>query len=308
MPSKLTSLIALFLAAGLAPALHAQRTQRSVGQPFTPGRLLVSGFNSNAVHVYRTRDGAPRGEIAPVPGAQSITEGPDGLLYACAEAVDEIVRIDPDTLTLVDAFVRDDPATGVDETGGLDGPTAAVFGPDGNLYVASFNTDSILRYDGSTGVFLGVFVLSGTGNLNGPDAGTKFGPDGHLYVPSFFNSRVLRYDGSTGTFLGAFIPAGTGNLRQPRDLVFHRGYLYVASSQNGRILRFRLDGTFVETFATLPTPYSLGFHPLDGNLYAVSLSTNSVRVFDWRDGSPVRTAVPSGAGGLDGAVFLYFLR
>jgi len=82
----------------------------------------------------------------------------------------------------------------------------------------------------------------------------------------------------------------------------------VASSQNGRILRFREDGTYVGVFATLPTPYSLGFHPVDGNLYAVSLGTNSVRVFDWRNGAPVRTAVPAGAGGVDGAVFLHFLR
>ena len=136
----------------------------------------------------------------------------------------------------------------------------------------------------------------------------KFGPDGHLYVPSFFNNRVLRYHGTTGAFLGAFIPAQAGSLRQPRDLVFHRGSVYVASSQNNRILRFREDGTFVGIFATLPTPYSLAFHPADGHLYAVSLGTDSVRVLDGRTGAPVRAAVPSGAGGLDGAVYLHFLR
>jgi hypothetical protein len=40
------------------------------------------------------------------------------------------------------------------------------FGPDGNLYVASMNTNQILRYDGHTGAFLGVFA-AGAG-VDGP--------------------------------------------------------------------------------------------------------------------------------------------
>jgi len=309
MSSKLGLLAFLALSFTLsAPEVTAQNLRRNSTPPFTRGRLLVSGFNSNAVHVYRNRDGAPRGQITPIPGAQSITAGPDGMLYVCAEAIDEIVRVSPTTLEPMDSFVFDDPATGVDETGGLNGPTAAVFGPDGHLYVASFDSDSILRYDGSTGAFLDVFVSSGSGNLNGPDAGTKFGPDGHLYVPSFFNNRILRYDGDTGAFIDAFIPALSGSLRQPRDLVFHRGHVYVASSQNNRILRYRLDGTFVDVFASVLSPYSLAFNPDDGYLYATSLVNNGVRVFERRTGAQIRTAVANGAGGIDGAVFLYFLR
>lgn len=298
---------AILLALALcAPALGAQNLRRNTTPPHTPGRLLVSGFNGNAVHIYRNRGGVPLGQIS-IPGPQSITAGPDGLLYVSAEASDEIVRVSPTTLEVIDAFVFDDPMTGVDETGGLDGPTAAVFGPDGHLYVASFNSDAVLRYDGTTGVFLDVFVSPGSGNLDGPDAGTKFGPDGNLYVPSFWNNRVLRYDGATGAFLDAFIPALTGNLRQPRDLTFHRGHVYVASSQNNRILRFRLDGTFLGTFATVQSPYSLAFNPADGYLYVTSLGLNSVRVFERRTGAQIRTAVVSGAGGVSGAVFVAFL-
>src|SRR5207302_1670865 len=40
------------------------------------------------------------------------------------------------------------------------------FGPDGNLYVSSFNTNSILRYNGRTGAFLNVFASGG--GLVGP--------------------------------------------------------------------------------------------------------------------------------------------
>ena len=40
------------------------------------------------------------------------------------------------------------------------------FGPDGSLYVASYNNDQILRYDGSTGE---VFVAAGSGGLVEPE-------------------------------------------------------------------------------------------------------------------------------------------
>src|SRR5262249_50316240 len=151
------------------------------------------------------------------------------------------------TLDVLDVFVGDDPLTPEDENGPLDGPTAAVFGPGGDLFVTSFETDEVLRFDGRSGKYLGVFVSAGSGGLDGPDAGTKFGPDGLLYVPSFWNDRVLRYD-ATGAFVDEFIPFRTGGLRQPRDLAFHQGEWFVASSQNDRILRYDSAGRFLGLF------------------------------------------------------------
>jgi secreted PhoX family phosphatase len=58
------------------------------------------------------------------------------------------------------------------ESGGLGSPDGMLFGPDGNLYVASDSTDEVLRYDGVTGAFIDVFV-SGGGCL--PSA--EFGPN-----------------------------------------------------------------------------------------------------------------------------------
>jgi hypothetical protein len=65
--------------------------------------------------------------------------------------------------------------------GGLGRSTGMVFGPDVNLYVGSFNTNEVLRYDGTTGSFLGAFVTAGSGGLNGPGVdGLIFRPDGRL--------------------------------------------------------------------------------------------------------------------------------
>ncbi|MCP4783031.1 MAG: protein kinase [Fuerstiella sp.] len=66
------------------------------------------------------------------------------------------------------------------------------FGPDGNLYVASINTDSILRYNGTTGAFLDTFVPTGSGGLDNP-IGMLFDADGNLNVASGLSHEVLRY-------------------------------------------------------------------------------------------------------------------
>lgn len=285
------------------PAL-AQQSIKGPKKPITPGALLVSGFESNAIHRYRTWDGLPSGSSA-ANGAQSIVLGPDGLLYVCAEKSDRIVRIDPVTLERVDTFVWDDPATPEDDNGPLNGPTAAVFGPGGALFVASFETDQVLRFNGQTGAYEGVVVATNQNGLNGPDAGTKFGSDGLLYVPSFWNDKVLRYD-ALGNFVDEFVSFREGNLRQPRDLVEHLGDWYVASSLNDRILRFDSQGNYVGIFATVGQPYSLAFNRHDDALYVVSLQANAVKVFDGISGTFVKDVVSAGSAGLDGAVYLFF--
>jgi hypothetical protein len=52
----------------------------------------------------------------------------------------------------------------------------------GSLYVLSRRSNTVLRYDASTGAFLSTFV-SGSG-LNDP-IGLTFGPDGNLYVGNY---------------------------------------------------------------------------------------------------------------------------
>ena len=270
--------------------------------------LLVSGYSSASLHEYSLADGAALGTLAACGGAQSARYGPDGALYLACETEDRILRLDGLTGALLGAFVEDDPLTPEDETGGLDTPTAAVFGPDGNLYVADFNGDRVLRYDGATGAFLDVFVASGAGSLNGPDAGMCFGPDGHLYVPSFWNHRVLRYDGATGASLGAFVPAGSGSLLNPRMLRFRSdGWLYVSSWGNNRILRYNASGAFVDIYITMFRPTGFVFDQAQQRTLVCNDQNDLVRSFDLASGAPLATLVPNGSGGLNGATFLELL-
>ena len=131
------------------------------------------------------------------------------------------------------------------------------FGPDGNLYVASFFTYQVLRYDGTTGAFIDVFADACPGCAPGNTAfhvsGVQFGPDGDLYV-SLPNTGddILRFDGTTGAPLGSIIPAGDPHPDGPRALLFGPdGNLYVTARDTNQVLRY--DGTtgaFIDIFAS----------------------------------------------------------
>jgi hypothetical protein len=94
-------------------------------------------------------------------------------------------------------------------SGGLVTPYGLAFGPDGNLYVASFGTNTVNRYDGTTGAFLGNFISAGSGGLNGPET-LAFPPDGFLYVSSYNNGAVYRYNATTGAFASTIVSSSPG--------------------------------------------------------------------------------------------------
>jgi hypothetical protein len=132
-----------------------------------------------------------------------------------------VLRYDGTTGAFLNVFVAADSNPFGENSSGR--PRGLVFGPDGNLYVASFSADhpSVLRFDGRTGVLIDAFVPEGSGGLSVP-TGPLFGPDGNLYLRSGLNGpgAVLRYDGTTGTFIDEFVPYGSGGLVGNKGFVF----------------------------------------------------------------------------------------
>jgi sugar lactone lactonase YvrE len=215
----------------------------------------------------------------------------------------EILRYNEVTGEFIQVFVRSD------NNGGLSSPRSLLFGRDGNLYVTSFSSNSVMRYSGTAGEPLpapgltgAFFVPESSGGLSSA-AGMILGPDNNLYVGSQGNDSVLRYSGTTGDFLDAFIPTGFGGLSNPRGMVFGPdGNLYVNSYGTNSVLRY--DGTtgaFLGTFASddaLAQNNSCVFGP-DGNMYVSNSAASSILRFNGATGEFIDTFVPPNGGGLN---------
>jgi hypothetical protein len=153
--------------------------------------------------------------------------------------------------------------------GGLGNPYDMRLGTDGNIYVVSQSTNSVKKYDGTTGQYISDFVTAGSGGLTTP-WGMQFGPDGNLYVASNATNQILRYNGTTGAFMDVFVSAGSGGLSTPRGFIFgndqYRGSCGVGTAQDGYpelyvagfgapsgIYRYNgLTGAFVDLFDSAP--------------------------------------------------------
>ena len=189
------------------------------GLPQAQAALLVGNSNSNNIIIFDESTGTFLGNFT-TPGngglrsPDDLTFGPDGNLYVSVGGDSGLSLLNPayPTDSAVLRFSPTGEFLGVAATGnGLTRPYGNAFGPDGSLYVSSFRTNQILRFDGQTGNFLGVFASDNTGGsgstngLNGPNV-LLFGPDGSLYVATegtnnnatgglafTFTSQVLRY-------------------------------------------------------------------------------------------------------------------
>lgn len=268
-------------------------TGSSTGGETPTNVLLVSGYNSDTVHRIDLDDRVSLGDLGTIPGAQSITVGPDGARYVVAEKVNQIVRIADATAT---PFVSDDPATADDELGGLTNPTAAVFGPDGLLYVGGFGSDSVHRFDGVTGAFVDVFADASDG-LDGPDAGMVFDAAGNLYVPCFEGNNIVVFDVS-----GTAVRTISEGLKRPRTIhVRDDGELWVTAWGAGKVMRFAADGSPLPDLASTSAPSGL---LVDGDTaYVTTDQTSKVFAIDVATGA-VNELFDGRKLGIDGATFL----
>ena len=244
-------------ARGISTALDAGITFRSDGQ-----RLLIVSSLENDVVEHDAATGALLRTFGAVCGfiPIDVAYGPDGKIHVACQGDDGISRIDPVTGQSLGVFV-------LAGSGGLFSPRSLAFGPDGHLYVSSA-TGEVLKYNGATGAFLGVFVDVG-GNGGGPvDPYGMLFRDGKLYVASYFPSEVRAFHATTGAFLSTFVASGAGGLSGPTALDFGLdGDLYVTSNGNDSIRRYSgTTGAFLSVFVppgsgSLDGPFDLAFRP-----------------------------------------------
>jgi hypothetical protein len=279
--------------------------------------LLVGGTRSNNIVLFDETTGTFLGDfISPGSGGlrdpDDLTFGPDGNLYVSSGGSSGLNLFDPN-YPQDSAVLRFSPSgefLGVAASGnGLTRPYGNAFGPDGNLYVSSFRTNQILRFNGTTGAFIDVFAsdnnggLGSTGGLNGPND-LLFGPDGSLYVtiqgsandlagnlvfPLDFQSQVLRYSRDQ---VAGLVPTTTPTvfIPQPRPLPESFGFvsfLGLTFASNGDLLtsdfaagirRYSPSGQLIETISTNYTGTNLSNNFIGNLTFGTGVLRNNLYV------------------------------
>lgn len=110
----------------------------------------------------------------------------------------------------------------------------AIFGPDGDLYVADRDADSVKRYDGQSGTLQREYRHH---HLNKP-VHLIFRADGALLAGSREHNAILAIDTASGE-ASTLVAPRAGGLNAPAGMAFGPdGKLYVGSREGRQILRF----------------------------------------------------------------------
>ena len=173
-------------------------------------------------------------------------------------------------------------------TGGLTDARGVAVSASGDVFVADFANDNVLRFSAG-GAFLGVFA-SGA-NVDTP-LGIAFGTGGDLFVASAGpTSNIARVDGTTGAVTNPSFTSGNSLvLGGPQYLTF--GPDLAVTDFAGHLFRFDpVTGVMVSERA-LDNPVGVAFDAA-GNLYVAQRISDNVLQYP-SGGGPGSILIPNG--------------
>ncbi len=197
-------------------------------------------------------------------------------------------------------YIGDIVSTG---SGGLNTTQDILFLSDSVLLVTGINNNTIKKYNGITGAYLGDFT---TGYLLANPTKMSLGKDGLIYVSQWGTSqnKIVRFNQS-GVFVNEFtsigVPSGLGHAWDSTGNFYAASY---GSGNNGRIYKFDANGTLINTF--VPTgnvkgPSNIWFNSA-GDLFVADWTLGKVQHFD-STGQFISTYI-SGMANIEGYAFM----
>jgi hypothetical protein len=268
-------------AANVLPVANAGADQ-TIGLPANQVNLAGSGTDTDGtISGYGwTKLSGPAGESIVTPS--SATTNVTGL----------VAGVYIFTLTVTDNMG----ATGTDNIQvTVNAATATNF----DYFVSSQNTNSVKRYNGTNGAYLGDFVAPGSGGLAATQE-VRWAADGNLLVCGSGNTSILKYDKNNGNFLGQFT---TGySLQTPTKMsIGADGNIYVSqwdAAQN-KVVRFNgTTGAYIDEFTDQGLGLNNGMgHAWDatGNFYVAGFNSRDIKKYD-ANGHYVGIFIPTGTG------------
>jgi DNA-binding beta-propeller fold protein YncE len=282
----------------IALAILAGATSTAACAQTCANHLLVSGYFSNNVAIYDACSGEFLRQLETadrIQGAQAVRlDHANDLIYVVSEGNDQIQRYRHDeTWAFVDVFAQLD--------ADFD-PTGIAFGPNGEIYVASYGQSRVAELDPTSGVEIGTVLPSDSG-LSGADNGMMVSASGKLYVPGYDSSTVARVDLATSVIDADFVAAGTSDLFETRGIVDEGATILVGGEGSGEIYRFNAEtGAAMGTLITgLNRPTGMAIDT-DGTLLV--LSGNRVRRYDRTTGAMLGIVANGVDGGISGGTFV----
>ena len=116
-------------------------------------------------------------------------------------------------------------------------------------------------------------------NLNWPQDILFVEDSGWVLISNLGSGRITKHNATTGTFISDF---ATGIGGPTRMKIGADSLLYVLQwNGNGKVLRYSMDGSFVDEFTSIGVPQSIGIDwDAGGNLCVSSYSGKFIRKFD----------------------------
>ena len=200
----------------------------SIHNEDVPGEVQVYKYGATVTPIGVLDHSGFTGQFHP----RGMVFGPDGMLYVSVRDLPEgeagsVLRFNPKTGKFLNVFIDNK------SVNDLHRPEGLVFGPDGNLYITSFqkdanDTDKILIIDGKKGKLLDKIDLYDVGQPRAFAQTLLFGPDGKLFVPitggGLETGSVRRYHlhHHCPKMFDVFVPptVAGGPLRSPWYLTF----------------------------------------------------------------------------------------
>jgi DNA-binding beta-propeller fold protein YncE len=164
-------------------------------------------------------------------------------------------------------------------------PTSIRPRPDGTFWLVAFGSNEILHYDANFRLL--EILRGGLPGFDRPYDVVEAG-DGTLYVSEYGANRIARCN-ARGEKISTFGKTGSaaGSLLGPQYMALdRRGYLWVTDWGNSRVVRFNLDGAYIQaiTGITGPTGIAAG----EDRLYVSDKTGKRILVYDL-NGNPLTT-------------------